>query len=546
MTNTKKQLNKKSLLLKKINTSRNRVHKKTNKFKTHKNIYYAQKGGSIETAKAYFIANYSKAIDAIRKSIYDDATLKQYITSNLQSIIDAKTQEIEALKEQHSTSMLSIDTQIKTLTSKNNSSKNNASKNNASKKQNIIKKKQIKKQDNTREFEKKQAAIQAIIDKLKSGNVDTIYDDPELLFEYMIAYLTSDDTNTKLIISDNIDLFVKFYLNGTMGNPNSITNFRILVNSVNDFELLKAHYKFDKNIGEFVGFSGDTSKYLNKYLEQEEYIQFLYIKKRTDAEANADGQKGAEILINIANDNGSIIVYWLKTADAAAYYGKDTNWCTKGQNWFKEYNKFGNLYMIEIKKGNAIQRYQLLENSNYFADEINPNADIQNFLENIDTIDTEKIINKWFYQTYHFYKLSDDKTNMTVKLNIIPELIFINIEDNILTNLQSLTFGSTFNKPLDDSLSKLTNLQSLTFGAMFNQPLGDSLSKLTNLQSLTFGAMFNQPLGDSLTGLTNLQSLTFGTRFNQQLDDLLSRLINLTNLTTLVISGKDLSSQLIH
>lgn len=529
----KQQKNTKQLFQKKTNTSRNRVHKKTNKFKIHKNIYYAQKGGSIETAKSYFIANYSKAIDAIRRSIYDDATLKQYITSNLQSIIEAKTQEIEALVKKHTKSMEDINTQIGKLTnnSKNNVSKNNVSKNNASKKQNIITKKQTKKQVNTTDFENKQAAIQAIIDKLRSGNIDTIYDDPELLFEYMIAYLTANDTNTKHIISENIDLFVKFYLNGTMGNPNSISNFGKLVDSVNDFKLLKAHYNFDRTINDFKGLTGDSLEYLQKYLEQEEYKKYLYIKKRTDVEADSDGQKGAEILINITNDNGSIIVYWLKTADAAAYYGKGTHWCTQSKGGFNLYNNIGKLYMIKIQKqkvNKEVQKYLLHVETKQFVDEAHSHVDIPDFIDNLYLIDLDKIFIIWFLNTYNLCQLSKDKTTLKIIINITPNFILKYIDNNIL---KSITFGNDFNKPLDDSLKRLTNLQSLTFGNDFEQPLGDSLNGLTNLQILTFGEEFNQPLDDSLKGLTNLQNLTFGNDFKQPLGDSLTGLTNLQSLT---------------
>ena len=522
----KQQKNTKQLLLKKFNTSRNRVHKKTNKFKTHKNIYYAQKGGSIETAKSYFIANYPKASDAIRSLIYQDEPLKQYITSNLQSIIDVKTQEMQALQEKHTKSMSDINTQIAIISNDNKKTANT--------KNHIIKGKNKKKTDNTSEFENKQSAIQAIIDKLRSGNIDTIYETPELLFEYMIAYLTANDTNTKHIISENIDLFVKFYLNGTMGNPNSISNFGKLVASLKDFELLKANRIIvDANItkNSFVGFTGDSLEYLQKYLEQEEYKKFLYIKKRTDAEADADGQKGAEILINITNDNGSIIVYWLKTADAAAYYGKGTHWCTQSKGGFNLYNNIGKLYMIKIQKqkvNKEVQKYLLHVETKQFVDEAHSHVDIPDFIDNLYLIDLDKIFIIWFLNTYNLCQLSKDKTTLKIIINITPNFILKYIDNNIL---KSITFGNDFNKPLDDSLKGLTNLQNLTFGNDFKQPLGDSLTGLTNLQSLTFGEEFDQPLGDSLKGLTNLQNLTFGNDFKQPLGDSLTGLTNLQSLT---------------
>ncbi len=60
----------------------------------------------------------------------------------------------------------------------------------------------------------------------------------------------------------------------------------------------------------------------------------------------------------------------------------------------------------------------------------------------------------------------------------------------------------------------LTNLQKLTFGFSFNQPLNDSLKTLVNLQELAFGHKFYQLLNYSLSGLTKLQEIKVSSRYN--------------------------------
>ena len=512
----KQQKKTKQLLQKKTNASRNRVHKKTNIFNRNKNIYYAQKGGSIETAKDYFIANYPKAIDAIRQSIYDDTTLKKFVIDNFKSIIDAKKQEIDELQRTHTTSMQKINSQITTSTAKSD----------------IILQKQKQKNTNTKTFEDKKASIQSIIEQLKSSNVNTIYDDPKLLFEFIIKYLSPPNTTFENI---NIDLFVKFYLNGAMGNPNSIGNIGQLVDSITDFELLKTHCKLKKDITDFKGLTGDDINYLEHFINQQDYKDCLQEHKELKA-AEAEAKQGADILINITNEFGSIVVYWLKTEAAAKFYGQRTKWCTAAEkhNNFNSYNQAGNIYMITVKKtGKNASRYQLQVEYDQFMDERNEPYDIQKFMELIEQIDSDKQISNWFVSTYNLYKLSKDETTLTLIYNI--SLNYMPYSLNKLKKLTSLILLAKFNQPLGDSLNGLTNLQSLTLGGNFDQPLGDSLNELTNLQSLTLGYSFNKPLGDSLNKLQNLQNLEFYGDYKQPFN-----IKQLSNLKELVINGTNI------
>jgi len=415
--------------------------------------------------------------------------------------------------------MQKINSQITTLTAKPD----------------IILKKQQQKNTNTETFENNKASIQSIIEQLESSNVDTIYDDPKLLFEFIIKYLSPPNTTIENI---NIDLFVKFYLNGAMGNPNSIGNIGKLVDSITDFELLKTHCKPLKDITDFKGLTGDDINYLEHFLNQKDYKDCLQKHKKLKA-AEAEAKKGADILINITNEFGSIVVYWLKTKAAAKFYGQLTKWCTAAEkeNKFEYYNSKGKIYMITVKKkGENASRYQLHAEKHEFMDESNEPYDIQAFMELITQIDSEKVFSDWFMQTY-VYQLSEDKTTLNISKNI--RLGYISYLLDRLTNLQSLTFvgafnqplKGAFNQPLNDSLNGLTHLQSLTFGFSFNKPLGNSLDRLTELQSLTFGYNFNKPLDNSLNELTKLQSLTFGREFKQTLGESLNGLIKLESLT---------------
>jgi hypothetical protein len=521
LTKIKKQKKTKlKSLLKKNNTSRNRFQKKTNK------KYYNQFGGSIETAKKYFFKNYIATENPIR----DDQKLRTYITENLQSIISAKEQEFEALQEAHTKNVQNIDKQIQKLTDDT-----------------IKAKKLIIKRDNIAKFNETSGAMKQIIENLKIGEIETIFEDSALLFECIITYLKSIDS--KYI--EYIDLFIKFYLNGSMGNPNSIENYGRLVDSVKDFEILKAHNMFtqkpensnsnnykedeDKNINKFEGLTGDGDDYtfLESFLSKPKYSKFLDENKQSKIDAD-EAKKGATVIGEINNDNGSIKVYWLRTEAAAKFYGQKTKWCTAAteKNMFNEYNKQDRIYLINIKKGaQNVERYQLHALQSQFMNVRNEYANIDNFMDCVNEIDKEKEFTNWFLNTYPpKYSLSIDNTGLVLYTNHTINFINRYTAPKILVEkLTSLEFGNLFNLPLGDSLVNL-NLQDLKFGRGFNQPLGDSLVNLTNLQDLKFGRGFNQPLGDSLKNLKELQSLIFGGGFNQPLDNSLENLINLQSL----------------
>lgn len=104
--------------------------------------------------------------------------------------------------------------------------------------------------------------------------------------------------------------------------------------------------------------------------------------------------------------------------------------------------------------------------------------------------------------------ISRKKPNMTsIKFGTFDKLdTFVNC-----TQLQELTFGESFNKPIG-KLVHCAQLQQLTFGRYYNKPPG-ALTNFAQLQRLTFGAEFNLSI-EALSKCTQLQRLTFGAKFN--------------------------------
>ena len=502
----------------KINKTKNtkiskRNYKKSNKLKhLVKNI--TQSGGGVDSATAYFIANYNKTT---KDFVISDVRLKEYISSNLPKIIELKQKQMEKLQKEFSEEEKSILDQIKAL--------QESKKIEESKKTDIVTKKGgvLTKLEST--LQEKLTALLQVIDKLNQGSHDEIYEDAELLFEIIISYFQSFETNTKCIINGNIDMFVKFYLNGSMGNPNSIENFGRLVNGMNDFELLKANAKslgsIDKTIDSFTGLTGYTDDYLEHFLDKQKYYDFL---EKHDQQKYEDtfARSEADKLIDISNEEGSIVVYWLKTEAAAKYYGRGTKWCTaaKSNNKFNDYNKYGKIYMIQIdekgkkthnEKEKKPHKYQIHVESDQFMNESDEPVVIDTFLEYIEPIDKNKLFFIWILKTY-FCILSDNGETITIKkinsylidyiktLPNINELIYdvknkINKElfhklfDNLKEKIKSLTFTEKFfNAEFFSKIEDLKQLESLTVPNNFNIDrilYNDDIMSLPKLKYIT-------------------------------------------------------------
>ena len=86
--------------------------------------------------------------------------------------------------------------------------------------------------------------------------------------------------------------------------------------------------------------------------------------------------------------------------------------------------------------------------------------------------------------------------------------IYLNFKE--LKNLERLTFGYSFNNPIDNLPQ---NLKTLTFGLDFNIDLPGIFSNLKKLETLKFSNKFNKPV-ENLP--QNLKTLIFGVDFNPE------------------------------
>jgi len=314
----------------------------------------------------------------------------------------------------------------------------------------------------------------------------------------------------------------------------------------------------DKTIDSFTGLTGDTDDYLEHFLDKQEYKDFLEEHKKQKSE-DTKARSEADKLIDISNEEGSIVVYWLKTEAAAKYYGRGTKWCTaaKYNNMFNDYNQYGKIYMIQIdEKGKKSRKYQMHTETGQFMDETDTPTKTDDFLKSVVPIDKEKKFTIWFKKTYAYGYHT--RTKQLVINFIIPELIeklreleleklifnvstkdesFDDVFSNELfldkiNNLKTLTFGDGFNLLMDDVLPLLTyKLETLEFGGNFMQPIFlDGSTKLINLNCLIFGHNFNKPI--KLVNLNKLKSLELPETFNETIE-----LYDLSEFTTLELSA---------
>jgi Leucine-rich repeat (LRR) protein len=374
------------------------------------------------------------------------------------------------------------------------------------------------------------------LDELPEITLTTTIDDLKLNPTLNLIFEKINELSRK----DIIDEVCAIYLNGKLGNPNSLENIgrykdanEILVKLRKSKKDIQASFKSLEELENYV-----NSEPIQNIIKE---IDTKKEKKTAITEEQKRIKELGEDDVEIILSNGDVTVYHPTTEAGAIFYGRGTRWCTaaKNNNMFNQYNEEGPMYIIQNNKVNQHinnKKFQIHLESNQlmnpkdesvkveYVKEVINNNEFNDWIDSLildNLFKTGKTLNIYNIINYpKFFQYVKSLENFNGPLDIL----------NNFANLQELTFGYDFNEPLGKSLDNLINLEQLTFGWNFNQPLGTSLDNLTNLQKLTFIHYFNKPLGTSLDNLTNLQKLTFGNNFNESLDKSLDKLINLREL----------------
>lgn len=120
-----------------------------------------------------------------------------------------------------------------------------------------------------------------------------------------------------------------------------------------------------------------------------------------------------------------------------------------------------------------------------------------------EKVNSGKVLNSEEFIQYHSIRILGFAIDKLKDIKTLP------------CGLHTLTFGYSFDQPLDYPVELPDSLQALTFGEKFNQSL-DHVRLPASLQALKFGNDFNHSL-ENVTFPPELQTLTFGHRFNQPL-----------------------------
>ena len=318
-----------------------------------------------------------------------------------------------------------------------------------------------------------------------------------------------------------IDEYVKIYLNGKLGGPNSIENIGRYKDAHVELEKLKNNIQalkieipatFDSltDLEDFITKNKSNLDLINQKIKSTQSIV------NTHKQIKTEGEQDVEIIL----DTPKVIIYHPTTEAGAKYYGRETKWCTAAtnNNMFSYYNNEGTLYII-IPKSDQKNKFQIHFEHTQLMDATDKPVTPEYVIE---LLNDEQFIN-WFNK-----KIGLDKGLLTGDITIRTWLPYFKEEHN--SKIKKLRFANGFNEPLGNYLDKFVNLQELNLGDSFNQPLAKCFDNCTSLQVLTFGIDFNQPLAKSFDNLINLRVLNFGENFNQ---DLKYSLINLVNLQEL-------------
>ncbi len=339
-----------------------------------------------------------------------------------------------------------------------------------------------------------------------------------------------------------VDDYLKIYLNGKMGEQNSIENKGRYIQGIDDIIKLRKH---KDSLKITIPATFDSLKSMESYLVCNNGIlecidnktQLKTQKHEVNKQIIKEGENDVEIILETPN----IIIYRPTTEAGSKCYGHQTKWCTAANknNMFDEYNKEGPLFII-MSKLNKKDKYQIHFETGQLMDPLDKSVSSIQILKKFNDIE---LIN-WYNQKIEKYnKIKNGKLKISTWIpyftethnNSIKNLIISinkpleNIISN-LTNLEKLTFDS-FNLPIGNSLNNLRKLKKLKFGDNFNQPLENSLDNLTNLVKLSFGLHFNQPFNGSLNNLSNLKKLTLKSIYTHSFNESLNNLTNLIELS---------------
>jgi hypothetical protein len=166
-------------------------------------------------------------------------------------------------------------------------------------------------------IEKNKQSIDIDITNIRKDN---IYDNAILVYMYIVNYLLENYGNKNLL--KIISIFIKYYLDGGMGELNSIKNCGELIDNIDKFNYLKINKYIKTDIRKFY-----SLQELKTYLNQPELNKIILEHKQKKID-NDNIRNGGKLVLSIKNNNESIEVYKIMTYRAAKYYGNGTKWCT--------------------------------------------------------------------------------------------------------------------------------------------------------------------------------------------------------------------------
>ena len=222
-----------------------------------------------------------------------------------------------------------------------------------------------------------------------------MYDDKqvETKFKSMLDAIIGMTDNKELI-----DFVMQLYLTGNMGVPNSMENIGRLIDSANKFKVLKQNRENDGKqliLKDFPSLSA-----LEDFIDAKKYALDQIDKKnlkrsKTSAlqkKLKEEGEDDVEVVLETPN----YIVYRPTTEAGSKFYGRETRWCTAAEkhNRFSDYNKEGNLYIIQ-SKSNPNDKTQFHPNTMQF---MNP-RDKPVSAEEIERLFQDEALKKWFKDT---------------------------------------------------------------------------------------------------------------------------------------------------
>ncbi len=368
----------------------------------------------------------------------------------------------------------------------------------------------------------------------------------------------SGDFKPDNYLENHIDYIINSYANNSFGPNNTLKNLNLYLKTFRQYNKLKSNLTSIKKIirknnpdidvetiiikdkikiGDKEQIILNNLNELIRYMNEPEIIKLNAISEEIQLKKNMGK-------LTPAFSTESTLIYIPQNKEQAIHYGKQTTWCTAGDedNMFLEYFKKGNLYIIISK--NTSDKFQMHINEFELRNSENIQISFKELFHKIKDPEVEEYLSKLVFENIvlinnslfiinnnRIEKIRYSRWGGNSKFDFFAS--FPNYKNYCKTVIND--YSNIDELSLDDIIEleffKPDTIKYITLGdSSMENKLKNSLSKYKNLEKLEYTGSYIFAPGDTFDGCIKLREIIYSTSV-QLIDDIFSSCINLEELT---------------